>query len=215
MSPYLTTKAIENLDKNDILLQIRDRNCREYLWSPMNPKMFWEVLFLFESGVWLHWNGLSPVCVLMYCCKWLDLVQALVALVTFKRLFSCMLPHLVNFQISSYDAQIPAHCAAVWLCMRVSLLMQLQVAWICCCILTLIAMIKLFLSVLLNVCFEVGRLVTWKVAMCALEGFLPTVNEGMGLQVIIPTKRLTALQTVVLLEPIALCSKSNGSYICQ
>ena len=66
-------------------------------------------------------------------------------------------------------------------------------------------MIQFFLSVLLNVCFEVGGLVAWKCAMPALVGFLPTVNEGVGLQVIITdwlTKWLVALQTTVLLDPI-------------
>ena len=53
---------------------------------------------------------------------------SVVALVTFERLFSCMLPHRVNFQITSCNARIPAHCASVWLCTRVRLLMHLQFA---------------------------------------------------------------------------------------
>ena len=61
---------------------------------------------------------------------------------------------------------------------------------------------RMFLSVLLNVCFEVRWLVAWKVAMCALVMFLHTVNGGVGHQVIIPTKWLVALQTTVLLDPI-------------
>ena len=61
---------------------------------------------------------------------------------------------------------------------------------------------RMFLSVLFNVCFEVRWLVAWKVAMCALVMFLPTLNGGVGHQVIIPTKWLVALQKTVLLYPI-------------
>ena len=40
---------------------------------------------------------------------------SVVALFTFERLLSCVHPHHVNFQMSSSDARILAHCAPVWL----------------------------------------------------------------------------------------------------
>ena len=49
----------------------------------------------------------------------------------------------------------------------------------CCFVFTLIALVYFFPGVLLDVRFEVGRLVARKVALCALVRFLPGVNEGM------------------------------------
>ena len=52
---------------------------------------------------------------------------SVVALITFERLFSCVLHH-VNFQFRSFNARILAHCASMWLFTRVRLLVLLQVA---------------------------------------------------------------------------------------
>ena len=49
--------------------------------------------------------------------------------------------------------------------------------------------------------FENGRLVAWKVAVCALVRFLPSVNEGVSLQMSVLTKWLVALWTTILLDP--------------
>ena len=81
---------------------------------------------------------------------------SIVALATFKRLFFRVLPHDVNFQIPSLNARVLACCASVWLFTRVRLLVPLQVACFCCFIFTLIAMIQLFPSVLLDMPFEVA-----------------------------------------------------------
>ena len=45
---------------------------------------------------------------------------SVVALVTLEWLFSCMLPHHVNFQLTSLNAGKFAHCASVRLFPRVS-----------------------------------------------------------------------------------------------
>ena len=76
----------------------------------------------------------------------------IVALVTFERLFSGVLSH-VNFQCTSCNARIPACCASVWLFTRVRLLMPLQIACISCFVFTLIAAVKAFPCVLLDVRF--------------------------------------------------------------
>ena len=52
----------------------------------------------------------------------------IVALVTFERLFSGVLSHHVNFQITRFNARKLACCASVWLFTRVRLLVPLQVA---------------------------------------------------------------------------------------
>ena len=51
-----------------------------------------------------------------------------VALVTFERSFSCMLPHHVLFQLTSCDARIFARYAPLRLCTNVNLIMRPQVA---------------------------------------------------------------------------------------
>ena len=84
---------------------------------------------------------------------------SVVALVTFERLLSCVLPHHVNFQFRSFNARIITKCAPVRLFTRVGLLVHLQVACLCCFIFTLIAMVIFFLSVLLDMRFEVNSLV--------------------------------------------------------
>ena len=84
---------------------------------------------------------------------------SVVALVTFEGLLSCVLPHHVNFQSASSDARIIARCAPVWLFSRVCPLVPLQVACLCCFVIALIAMVQFFPGVLLDMCFEVGRMV--------------------------------------------------------
>ena len=53
---------------------------------------------------------------------------SVVALVTFEWFFSGVLPHHVNFQISSSIARKLARCASVWLFTRVRLLVPSQFA---------------------------------------------------------------------------------------
>ena len=53
---------------------------------------------------------------------------SVVALVTLEWLFSCMLPHHVNFQFTSCNAGILAHCASVRLFPRVGSFVGLQIA---------------------------------------------------------------------------------------
>ena len=53
---------------------------------------------------------------------------SVVAQVAFERLFSSVLSHYVNFQISRLNARKLACCASLWLFTRVSLLVPLQVA---------------------------------------------------------------------------------------
>ena len=64
-----------------------------------------------------------------------------VALVTFEWSFSCMLSHHVVFQLISCNARILARCASLWLFTGVRLLVSLQVAWLCCFIFALIAIV--------------------------------------------------------------------------
>ena len=52
---------------------------------------------------------------------------SVVALVALVWLFSCVLPHHVNFQISSFNAGILAHCASVRLFSRVGSFVVLQI----------------------------------------------------------------------------------------
>ena len=87
-----------------------------------------------------------------------DRGTSIVALVTFERLFSGVLPHYVNFQFTSCNTRILASCASLWLFSRVHLLVPLQVACLCCFIFTLITMIHFFPGVLLDMRFEVGQL---------------------------------------------------------
>ena len=53
---------------------------------------------------------------------------SVVALVTLVWLFSCVLPHHVNFQIASFNTGIIAHCASVRLFPRVGPFVMLQIA---------------------------------------------------------------------------------------
>ena len=53
---------------------------------------------------------------------------SVVALVTLVWLFSCVFPHHVNFQITSFNARIIAHCASVRLFPRVGLFVGIQSA---------------------------------------------------------------------------------------
>ena len=81
---------------------------------------------------------------------------SVVALVTFERLLSCVLPHHVNFQFPSSNARIIARCAPVRLFARVRLLVPLQRACFCCFVITLIAIIQFSPGVLLDMPFEGG-----------------------------------------------------------
>ena len=104
---------------------------------------------------------------------------SVVALVTFERLFSCVLPHHVNFQLRSCNARKIARCAPVGLFTRVRLLVGLQLTCLSCFEFTLIAMMQLFPSVLLDMPFEVGRIVARIVALIAMIQFFPVVLLDM------------------------------------
>ena len=79
---------------------------------------------------------------------------SVVALVTFERLLSCVLPHHVNFQIAGLNARILARCAPLWLFTRVRHLVLHQIARCYGFIFTLIALVQFFPGVLLDVRFE-------------------------------------------------------------
>ena len=90
--------------------------------------MFCEVRFPFESFITLialEWSlhGMRLHVTLQMTRR----NTRVVALVTFERLFSCVHPHHVFFQMGSCDARILAHLASVWLLTRVRLLVSLQV----------------------------------------------------------------------------------------
>ena len=79
------------------------------------------------------------------------------ALVTFERLFSDVLPHVI-FQVFSSNARILAYFASVWLFTRVRHLVSLQMACFCCFVFTLIAMVYVFPGVLLDMPLEGGMI---------------------------------------------------------
>ena len=56
------------------------------------------------------------------------LSKSIIALVTLERLFCCVHPHHVHFQISSNNAGNPASCASVRLFPRVGPFVILQIA---------------------------------------------------------------------------------------
>ena len=97
--------------------------------SNVSIDMFYKILLLFVSFVALvavEWplHGMRPhVALQITSCS-----ASIVALDTFERLLSCVLPHHVNFQITSLDARIIAKSAPVWLFTRVRLFVRLQVA---------------------------------------------------------------------------------------
>ena len=100
---------------------------------------------------------------------------SIIALVTFERFFSCVLPHHVTFQLCSFNAGILAYCASLWLLTRVRLLVSLQVACFCCFVFTLIAIVQFPPSVRIDVPFEVGGIITRIVALIAFVQFSPGV----------------------------------------
>ena len=164
--------------------------------------MLCEGIFPFESYfalVALEWSfqGVFPHVFLQMTRS----SASVVALVTFERLFSRVLSHCVKFQFCNCNAWILAACASVWLFAGVSPLVALQSAWLCWFVFTLIAVVKVFPGVFLDMSFEVGRLGAWKVAMCAPVRFLLSVNEDVLLQIIIFNEWLVALLANVLLDP--------------
>ena len=65
----------------------------------------------------------------------------------------------------------------------------------------MIAIVKFFPGVHLDMSFERESRVAGKVALCALVWFLPDVNDGMGLQITVSAERLVTLWTAVF-DPI-------------
>ena len=128
--------------------------------SSMNFDMFYKILLMFicsDALVALEWSlpRVRPHVPLQIT----RFSASIVALVTFERLLSCVLPHHVKFQITSLNARILACCASVWLFTRVRLLVPLQLACLCCFIFTLIASIQFFSGVRPDVGFEGGSMV--------------------------------------------------------
>ena len=130
------------------------------IWRPVGPNMFCEGLFPFESFFalvtieWSFWSVFPHMSL-----QSIRISTSVVTLVTFERLFSRVLSHCVKFQFCNCNAWILAACASVWLFTRVRLLVPLQVAWFCCFVFTLVAIVKFLPNVLLNMRFEGGRLV--------------------------------------------------------
>ena len=97
--------------------------------SNMNFDMFYKILLMFvgiAAMVAIEWSlpGVLPHVALQS----IRSGASIVALITFERFFSGVLPHHVNFQITSRNARILARCASVWLFTRVNPLVPLQVA---------------------------------------------------------------------------------------
>ena len=122
----------------------------------MGPKMSSEFLSPFESLialVALEWSfpRMLPHVLLQSPRS----SASVVALVTVEQLFSdLVLSHHVNFQFCSFNARILAHCASLWLFTRVPPLVLLQLAFLYCFVFTLIAVVPLVPSVLLDVRFK-------------------------------------------------------------
>ena len=74
-----------------------------------------------------------------------------VALVTLERLFSCVVPHHVQFQLTSCNAGKLACCASVRLFPRVGSFVLLQIACLNCSKITLVAFVWFLSSVFPNV----------------------------------------------------------------
>ena len=75
----------------------------------------------------------------------------IVALVTLEGLFSCVLPHHVNFPLTICNAGKLANCAPVRLFPRVGPFVFLQIACLNCSIIALVAFVWFFSSVFPNV----------------------------------------------------------------
>ena len=114
-------------------------------------------------------------------------------------LFFRVLCHHVIFQVTSCNAGKLTHCASVRLFPRVFLFVPLQIAWIVCSKVALIALMWFLSSVFHNVPSQMGTLICWKVALCALVRFLPSMNEEVSFQITSYHKWLVALWTIVLL----------------
>ena len=64
--------------------------------------------------------------------------------------------------------------------------------------------------------FEGRRLVAWKVALCALVRFLPSMDEGVGLQITFLTKWLVALLAIVFLDfKVNLLVTGKAATLCK
>ena len=64
--------------------------------------------------------------------------------------------------------------------------------------------------------FEVGKLVAWIVALCAMVRFLPGVNEGVPLQIAVLTEWLVTLWAMVfdLIVDFLVMEKATLSWKC-
>ena len=121
------------------------RETEPYLGT-MNFEMFCKISLIFVSLaalVALEWSlpRMRPHVALQIT----RISASIVALVTLERLFSGVLCHHVNLQITNCNARILARCASVWLFFRVRPLVSLQRAWFCCFVIALIAMVKISL----------------------------------------------------------------------
>ena len=138
---------------------------------------------------------------------------SVVTLVTLERLFSCVVFHHMNFQLSSLNEWRLAHCASVRLFPRVGPFVLLQIAWSNWSIITLVAVMWFLSSVFPNVHSEMGRNIGWIVALVALVRFFPSVNEEVGLQTASLAKWLVAVETIVpLATTVGLLVKFKASF---
>ena len=95
----------------------------------MNSEMFGEHVFsrvCFAASVALE--RLFPSVRPHVALQMIRSSASVVALVTLVWLFSCVVPHHVNFQFTSLNAGILAHCASVRLFSRVGPFVILQIA---------------------------------------------------------------------------------------
>ena len=122
-------------------------------------------------------------------------------LVTLEWLFSCVLPHHVEFQLISCNAEKLASCAPVRLFPGVGPFVVLQTVWPSCIIISLFAFLQFLSSVIHNVLSRIGSLIGWIIALCTLlVWFLSGVNKGVPLQITSLAKWLVALWTIVSLD---------------
>ena len=93
----------------------------------VNPEMFCKVSILCESfAALVALERLLPSVRLNVHLKITRRSGSVVALVTLVWLFSCMVPHHVNFQLDRLNAGELAHCASVRLLTRVGSFVLLQ-----------------------------------------------------------------------------------------
>ena len=134
----------------------------------------------------------------------------IVALVTPKWFFSCMLPHRVNFQITTLIAGKLAHCAFVTFFTWVGPFVPHKRACTNWGIVALVALVYLFPSVFHNVLSETSNKVGWIVALCALVQFFSSMGEPV-IGKAISTCKCLGTQVTRPSAPLNLSSWTEGA----